>query len=412
MSWNAIAGQAALDACLAPGNDPLHEARMYAMTHIAIHDALNAVDQRSEPYAFSAPREMAGASPEAAVATAAHDVLIPLIGEGDAAFDDCKAAAIAGVDTAYTDALALIEDGNPKKQGVNLGHAAAGAILALRTGDGSDTALFDTTVPADAPPGVYRLTPPFDFQFAPDWGDVTPFALRDGTQFRPDPPYQLTSQAYADDLNEVKSIGSATSTTRTADETEIAQFWYASSPLAWNRIARTVSAMTPGLTMWDNARLFGLLNIAMSDGYVASFDAKRHYYTWRPITAIRVADTDDNPDTDPDLAWTPLLDTPPIPSSDSGHSVEGAAAAEVLQRFFGTDDMTFTACSFTLPAGSTCTDPGAVYRTFTSFSQAADENGLSRILAGIHFRKDVDEGVQHGRLIATRAVNHVLEPDD
>ena len=141
MSWNAIAGQAALDACLAPGNDPLHEARMYAMTHIAIHDALNAVDQRSEPYAFSAPREMAGASPEAAVATAAHDVLIPLIGEGDAAFDDCKAAAIAGVDTAYTDALALIEDGNPKKQGVNLGHAAAGAILALRTGDGSDTAL-------------------------------------------------------------------------------------------------------------------------------------------------------------------------------------------------------------------------------------------------------------------------------
>ena len=210
----------------------------------------------------------------------------------------------------------------------------------------------------------------------------------------------------------MKSVGSATSSTRTADETEIAQFWYESSPLAWNRIARTVSGMTPGLTMWDNARLFGLLNIAMSDGYVASFDAKRHYYTWRPITAIRLADTDDNADTEPDVAWSPLLDTPPIPSSDSGHSVEGAAAAEVLKRFLGTDDMTFTACSFTLSAGSKCTDPGAVYRTFTSFSQAADENGLSRILAGIHFRKDVDEGLQHGRLIAKRAVNDVLEPGD
>lgn len=408
-SWNAIAAKAALDACLAPGNDPLHEARMYAMTHIAIHDALNAIEEHSEPYAFSAPRKMPGASPEAAVATAAREVLVPVIAEGDAAFKDCKQPAIDGVDKAYKEALALIDDGNSKNQGVNLGRAAAEAILALRTGDGSDTPLFDTTIPADAPPGVYRLTPPFDFQFAPDWGDVTPFALRDGTQFRPDPPYELTSTAYADEFNEVKSLGSVASTTRTPDQTQIAQFWYESSPLSWNRIARTVSAMTPGLTMWDNARLFGLLNIAMEDGYIASFDTKRYYNTWRPITAIRLADTDGNPDTAPDLDWTPLLDTPPVPSYDSGHSVEGAAAAEVMKRFFGTDDRTFTACSFTLPAGSKCTDPGAVYRTFTSFSQAADENGLSRILVGIHFRQDVDEGLRHGRSIAKYAVKHVLE---
>jgi hypothetical protein len=383
------------------------------MTHIAIHDALNAIDKHSRPYAFAAPREAPDASPEAAVATAARDVLVPVIEARDAAFQTpaCD-GAVAHVEAAYKGALALIGDGDSKKQGVYLGHAAAAAVLALRTGDGSDTPLFDRTVPAEAAPGVYRLTPPFDFQFAPKWGDVTPFALRAKEQFRPDPPYPLDSQAYADDLNEVKSLGSATSTSRSKEQTEIARFWYESSPLAWNRIARTVSAMTPGLTMWDNARLFGLLNMAMADGYIASFDAKQYYYLWRPITAIRAADSDGNAATTLDRDWAPLLDTPPIPSNDSGHSVEGAAAAGVLKRFFGTDSVTFTACSFTLPAGSTCNDPGAIYRTFTSFSQAADENGLSRILAGIHFRKDVDEGLQHGRQIAKFTVNHLLELHD
>jgi hypothetical protein len=410
-TWNAIAGKAALDACLSPGNDPLHESRMYAMTHIAIHDALNAIEEHFEPYAFEAQRPVTGASAEAAVASAARGVLVPLIEEGNAAFEDCKAAAVEGVEDAYTDALADIDDGSAKTKGVHLGVAAAAAILALRTGDGSDTELFDRTTPADAAPGVYRLTPPFDFQFAPDWADVTPFALRASDQFRPGPPHELTSSDYAADVNEVKAVGSATSTTRTEDQTEIARFWYESSPLAWNRIARTVSAMTPGLTLWDNARLFGLLNIAMADGYIANWDSKRHYNRWRPITAIREAASDGNPDTSPDPEWAPLLDTPPVPAYASGHSVQGAAAAEVLTQFFGTDDKSFMACSFTLPAGDTCTDPGAIFRSFTSFSQAAEENGESRILVGIHFRHDVEEGLAQGRAIGDRVVDKVLELD-
>jgi PAP2 superfamily len=180
-----------------------------------------------------------------------------------------------------------------------------------------------------------------------------------------------------------------------------------SSNLQWNRIARTVSA-TAGLTLWENARLFGLLNFALADGYIGSFDTKYHYNYWRPITAIREAETDGNPDTGFDSTWTPLLDTPPIPDYDSAHSVAGGAAAQVLKRFFGTDTVSFSTCSTTLPAGSNCNDPSPVFRSYATFSQAAEENGLSRILVGIHFRKAVTEGIEHGRKIGDQAVNEVL----
>ena len=141
----------------------------------------------------------------------------------------------------------------------------------------------------------------------------------------------------------------------TAEQTEIALFWLESSVLQWNRIARTVSA-TAGLTLWENARLFALLNFALADGYIGTFDTKYHYNFWRPITAIREAATDGNADTSADPTWMPLVDTPPIPDYDSGHSVEGGAGAQVLKRFFGTDTVSFSTCSTTLPAGSTCND--------------------------------------------------------
>ena len=423
LAWNAIAGQAALDACLAPTNNPLHESRLYAVTHIAVHDALNAIDRRSAPYAFSPRHQVRGASPEAAVATAAHDVLVRLIAELPAPFSDCAAASIAGVKTAYNDALGQIRNGKAEKSGVRLGHKAAAAVIALRADDGSSTELFDATAPSGVTPGVYRRTPlceppapascttPFPFQFAPGWADVTPFVLSDSAQFRGGPPHPITSASYAADFNEVKRLGSDASTDRTADQTQIARFWYESSPLQWNRIARIVSAATQGLTMWDNARLFGLLNMAMADGYIGSWDTKRAYNTWRPITAIRAADTDGNPGTTVDPTWTPLMTTPPLPSYDSGHAVEGAAAAEVMRRFFGTDHRRFTTCSLTLPAGETCADgAGAVNRTFTSFSEAAEENGLSRILVGIHFRQDVDAGLEHGTRIGDRAVDRLMRP--
>ena len=148
----------------------------------------------------------------------------------------------------------------------------------------------------------------------------------------------------------------------------------------------------------------------MADGYIGSFDTKYHYRFWRPVTAIRLADIDDNPATIADPTWTPLVQTPPIPDYDSGHAVEGGAAAEVLRQFFKTDQVSFSACSFTLPAGQTCSDASPTLRRFTSFSQAADENAVSRIYVGFHFRDAVETGTRHGEKIGRRAVNHFLRP--
>jgi hypothetical protein len=272
--------------------------------------------------------------------------------------------------------------------------------------------LLDFAYPQGTDPGEYRFTPGFSFAFAPGWADVTPFVLKDSSQFRPGPPYAVTSKKYTADFNEVKALGGdgvTTDSARSDEQTEIALFWVESSPLQWNRIARTVSG-TEGLDMWENARLFGLLNMALADGYIGSFETKYHYNYWRPVTAIQTAETDGNPNTSADPDWTPLVPTPPIPDYDSAHSVEGGAAVGVLKRFFGTDDISFTTCSLTSPEGSTCTDASPVLRSYTSFTQAEEENGLSRILVGFHFRDAVETGIKHGEKIGERAVNLYLRP--
>ena len=411
-AWNANAGKAAIAACMPPNDDPLHESRLYAMAHVAIHDALNAIDRRSRPYAFSA-RASRGASPDAAVAAAARDVLVALLNQLPAIFPpECGVAGVASVEADYAAALGAIPDGRAKTRGIEVGKAAAAAILALRAADGADTPLIVTDYPQGTNPGEYRFTPGTPFAFAPGWGDVTPFVLRDSSQFRPGPPYAVTSRKYTADFVEVKRLGGdgiTTPSARTPEQTEIALFWLESSPLQWNRIARTVSATTR-LDLWEQARLYGLLNVALADGYIGSFDTKYHYNYWRPVTAIQTADSDGNPSTSADPTWTPLVTTPPVPDYDSAHSVEGGAAAKVLRRFFGTDHISFQTCSLTLPPGRTCTDPTPVLRRYTSFSQAAAENGLSRILNGFHFRKAVDEGIDHGSKIGNRAVDRFLRP--
>ncbi|MDQ1465121.1 MAG: hypothetical protein QOC73_2062 [Actinomycetota bacterium] len=413
ITWNSNAAKAALGSCLAPANNPLHESRMYAMMHIAIHDALNAIDRRSRPYALDI--HVTGASPVAAVAAAAHGVLVPVLEELPAPFSDCvvNAKVVAGVEDDYAAAISSIPDGSAKTRGLALGRAAAAVILAVRAADGSDTTLFDTAYPQGTKPGEYRFTPGFNFALAPGWADVTPFVLKASSQFRPGPPDAVTSARYTKDFNEVKRLGGdgvTTPSARTAAQTQIARFWVESSPLLWNRLARTV-AVQKGLDLWESSRLFGLLNMALADGYVATFDTKyKAYNYWRPVTAIQNAATDGNPKTKADPTWTPLVPTPPIPDYDSGHSVEGGAAAQVLKRFFGTDRMHFTSCSFTLPPGQTCTDASPVLRRFTSFSQARDENGLSRILVGFHFRKAVEVGIDHGVKIGDRAVDAFLRP--
>jgi hypothetical protein len=412
LDWNANAGQAAIAACIAPDGNPLLESRMYAMMHVAVHDALNAIDRRSDPYVFHG-RTRRPASPDAAVATAARDVLVPLLSELPASFpQECIEAGIASVEADYAAALGAIPDNAAKTRGMRKGEMAAEAILALRASDGSDTPLVDPAYPQGTEPGEYRFTPGTPFAFAPGWADVTPFVLRDSSQFRAPPPYGVTSRRYTQDFREVKRLGgdgTSTPSDRTDDQTEIALFWVGSSPLQWNQIARTVSADRK-LDLWENARLFGLVNLAMADGYIASFETKYLYNFWRPVTAIQLAGTDGNPNTSPNPTWTPLVTTPPVPDYDSAHSVEGGAAAQVLRRFFGTDDISFETCSLTLPAGSTCDDPSPVTRSFSSFSEAAEENAFSRVLVGFHFRKACEVGVQHGRTIGNRAVNRFLLP--
>lgn len=226
LDWNAHAGFAATKACIAPLDDPFHESRMYAMMHIAIHDALNAIDRRFKPYAFD-KRVEAGASPEAAVAAAARDVMVPLLGQlpRELPFitQACIDAAVAGVEAAYTAALAALPDAPAKAQGIAAGQAAAAAILAHRAADGAVGPFLNSSRPQDKSPGKYQCTPGLPFVAFEAWTKVSPFVLQDNMQFRPGAPYSVTEKAYTADYNEVKSLGGDGSTTpsaSTADQTE------------------------------------------------------------------------------------------------------------------------------------------------------------------------------------------------
>lgn len=427
LEWNEIAGEAAKLACISPAPNPFHESRMFAMAHIAAHDALNAIQRRYDSYAYhdAAP---AGASPEAATAAAMHTVLTALLPEIPDIYppgvkDFCVGSAVALLDARYADTLAGIADGGARDGGIIAGEAAAAAILALRTGDGSDTPFLDFFYPQGTTPGGYRFTEGAPFAAAPLWGEVTPFGLQSGAQFRPPEPYQVSCarpgdpaqrascRLYAREVEEVKLLGTGSDAhARSADQTEVALFWLESSPLAWNRMGRSVTDDF-ALDLWDNARLFALLNIALADGYVASMNAKYFYSYWRPETAIRLGDEDGNPLTVGDETWSPLVPTAPIPDYPSAHAVEGAAAAEVFRRVFQSDFAEISACSLTLPdPAANCGGANEVRRHYSRFSDAADENGESRVLVGYHFRLAVDEGLKQGRKIGAEAVKKHLRP--
>ena len=219
---------------------------------------------------------------------------------------------------------------------------------------------------------------------------MTPFALRQSWQFRVDPPPDLNSDQYADEVNEIKLIGGATSRLRNDEQSEIARHWYEASGQSWNRIARTVSEQQR-LDTWQNGRLFALVNIALADGYIGAFESKYVYNFWRPITAIREGDMDGHLDTVGESEWNSYMITPAIPDWPSGHATVGAAAAEVMQRFFGTDYLAFNLTAGPPYAGTT--------RQYYSFSEAALENSNSRVLAGIHFRASCLAGLLQGQRI-------------
>lgn len=410
-SWNSIAVQAALTA----GENAVVSSRTLAIAQAAVHDALNAIDSRYERYAFTGNAQ-GGASVEAAIAAAARDALVGTIPVGALPFAGfgspaAQANAVTQVDAAYAAALAGIPDGLSKSDGIAIGQAAAAAILALRSSDHATTLV---TYTPGTQPGDWLPTPnpvPFDPPAAadllpavlPGWGQVTPFVLPRSSQFEPNGPPRLTKKQYAGDYNEVKAIGEKNSATRTAEQTSIARFWYEGSSAGWSRIARVV-AESRGLDSWDTARLLALVNLAMADGFIAGFETRYHFNFWRPVTAIRAGDTDGNDATIADPAWSTLLNTPAIPDYPSTHSVLGGAASEVLRRFFEDDDVPFTTTSGVPFAGLT--------RSFDSFSQAAAENGESRIYAGIHFRSAVEDGIKLGRKIGGFAFTHALQPLD
>jgi hypothetical protein len=368
--WNSVA-----EAAFTPsqGTNPMAHSRIFAILHASIHDALNAIDRRYEPYTPGlAAAPMADA--DAAVAASAREVLVRLVPEQ------------AGlVETAYGNALAGIRDGASKTAGIALGQAAAAATLNRRQDDGAASAAVPY-VPGTAP-GEYRFTPPFDFTALPAWGRVTHFVI-DPRNHALEGPQPLASRAYASDLAHVKAIGEIASTTRTAEQTEIAKFWYEDSTLGWNRIANTVVRQR-GIDAWDAARAFALVHFAMADGFIAGFGEKYRHRFWRPETAIHAAADDGNPQTQPDAGWQPLLITPPVPDYPSTHTVLGWAAAEVLIELFG-DRERYAMTSLTLPG---------VTRHYRGFSTPAEENGLSRLYAGIHFRHAVRDGRRQGRSI-------------
>lgn len=409
--WNDTAGRVALASCLAPGNNPLHESRLYAMTSLAVHDALNAIRTRYRTY-LPTPEPAPDASVDVAVAAAARTVLRAGVQELPDPFTDCAAAALAVVDDAYSAALDASPDGTAEDLGVAVGTAAGQAILAERARDGSDTPLFVADHDQGTGPGEWRFTPDRPFAFAPGWGDVTPFALPGKAALRVAKPHPLASEAYAKDFEEVRTLGGdgvATASARTADQTEAARFWIESSPLQWNRIARN-AAIDGRVDEWGSARLFALLNVALADGYVASWAVKYADPFWRPVTAIHEAATDGNDGTTADPAWTPLDTTPPIPDHDSAHAVQGGAAATVIAAVLGDDDLAFSTCSLTLPDGQQCDDASPTLRRFESFSQAAQENADSRVWVGYHFRRASEVGLDHGRQVGNLVLGAVLRP--
>ena len=261
IEWNATALSSAfaggLDNLTFGCNDALHESRMMAMMHVAIHDALNAIDNGTQPYAFDG--HAPGASPDAAVAAAAHDVLVATYPRMPGAIGLTPDAAISLVEAAYATALAAIPDGSAKTEGILIGRAAAAAIVALRAHDNAELPfIVEGYVPGPNPGDFQSIPGSGSVVAAPYWGQVTPFVLGSSSQYQPKAPYAVSSKNYAADFNEVKSLGAKDSTTRTQDQTEIAYFWVEGAPQGWNRIARTV-AVERGLDQWETARLFGLL---------------------------------------------------------------------------------------------------------------------------------------------------------
>jgi membrane-associated phospholipid phosphatase len=378
VAWN----QELLQVVKTKGAQPatVHPTRSFAILHAAIYDAVTSITKDGSSYLISvdAPR---GARVDAAAAEAGHDALVAL-------YPNLNTTLKSSADQLLADELAAIPDNTAKQDGIKVGSEVATQLVADRAGDGSTAS--PPPFVAGSSPGDFQPVPPaFAAPVFTGWANVTPFVIESAGQFRPEPQAAVTSSAYANALNEVKSLGQNTSSTRTADETIAAKFWAGPIWNTWNEIADN-AAFDHHTNLETTARVFAVLNLTLADGVIAFYDAKYHYQIWRPITAIRAGDSIGNPAVTGDPTWTPLATTPADPSYPGAHSVISAAAAAVLASFFGNNDRIVVTSDVL---------KGTV-RIFDSYQAVATEAGLSRIFAGVHTRLDHEAGLTLGRDVA------------
>lgn len=386
--WNLIAIE------MVKANDQMSPvaSRTLAMMHGAVFDAVNAIDPVYNPYRVTT-RPGFACSQEAAAAAAAHTVLASVY-----------TGQVAYLDAALATSLARVADSLAKTNGVALGLDIGQQMLAWRADD--MMLMMMTNYTAGNQPGDWQPTPPGHLPaMMPHWGMAQTFGLMDGMQFRPPAPPDLDSAEYAADFNEVKAVGSVTSTTRTLAQTQAVMFWTdmpgtATTVGRWNQIARDTAARQTNSLM-QNARLFALLNIGMADAGISIWDSKYFYNRWRPVTAVRAADTDGNDATEADPTWSPLVTTPAFPEYGAAHSAFSAAAASALAHFFGTDEMVFGATEYMNPA---------MKRFFASFSEAANEAGTERVWAGVHFPYGNQQGLALGYSVGQYVADTLMKP--
>jgi hypothetical protein len=378
--WNVNATNALVTTATQP--PPVATIHL-AMVHGAVFDAVNSIDRGYEPYLVRVPAR-SWYSQDAAAATAAYRVLSHLV----------PAQQIA-LDARYAASLAPIADGPAKQGGIAVGEAAAWAMIAARTGDGR---FGPYRFPVGTEPGQWRPVLPAFGNDPNAWvKDVEPFLGKDPERFRSHGPYDLGSRRYAREFEEVKLLGSQTSTERSDDQTDAARFW-AEGPMIITRLARELSARF-GLSVADSARMYAMQYLTGADTLIAVWDDKARWLFWRPITAIREAASDGNPATGPDPGWLPLINNPPYPDHPSGLASVVSAMCESLEDFFRTDRIAFTATSMN----------SGTERSFERFSQATDEVVEARVWSGIHFRNADEDGARIGKEVARWRDRHFFE---
>ncbi len=379
--WNLNATTALLANAAQP---PQQSVPHLAMVHGAVYDAVNAIDGGYQPYLTSPPASPFD-SKDAAAATAAYRVLVSIV--------PAQQTMLAAQ---YALSLAVVPDGLSKARGIAVGEAAAAAMIAARTNDGRfGSFLFRI----GSGPGAWKPVLPGFVNDPNAWlKDVKPFLIGDPSQIRSRGPYRMAGAQYASEFAEVKSVGSATSTTRTPDQTHAARYWAENPPGTWSRIFRKLSAQE-GLSLVENARLFAMLYLTAADSLITVWDRKALWSNWRPITAIREADTDGNAATQLDAEWLPLIANPPYPEHPSGHTGLSGSIVKTLQHFFGTDNIAWTD-----------TNNAGLTRSFSSLSQAIIEIIDARVWSGIHFRNADEQGERIARQVAQWREDHYFQP--